>query len=153
MTNPTSRDHSPAETAEDSSIVLHQEQLQVRTQWVTAGRVRLSRRIITETRTVELTVRREVLVVETDAAVSPDGAIAGVARDGAASSGPPADQTRLVFVLREEVPEVLHHVRAYEHVTAHVGIAETAGSVSSLLGAEVADLDVVRPDGSRIAAR
>ncbi len=45
-------------------LQLAEEQLKVRTRPVPAGVVRLHKRVVTETRTIEVTVRREELVVE-----------------------------------------------------------------------------------------
>jgi uncharacterized protein (TIGR02271 family) len=121
-------------------VTLAQEQLRVDTEWVVAGHVRFRRRIVSETRTVEVTVRREEMIVETDAAVSSDGVIAGLGRDGAPSAPPDSGQAPMVFVLREEVPEVVTRTRPYEQVTVHVDIASTLAQVTDTVRAEVADL-------------
>ena len=108
-----------------------------------AGHVRLRRHVVAETRTIEVTVRREELIEETDAAVSPEGVIAGSNLDGEPTAAPTL-KAPMVFLLREEVPEVVTRTRAYEQVTVHVGIVETDHEVSGTVRAEAADL-VVEP--------
>ena len=50
----------------------------------------------------------------------------------------------MVFVLREEVPEVMTRIRAYEQVTVHVDIARRSITSHRQRPTEVADL-VVEP--------
>jgi uncharacterized protein (TIGR02271 family) len=121
------------------AVKLSQEQLHVDTEWVVAGHVRLRRRVISETRMIEVTVRREDLVVETDAAVSPEGVIAGSNLDGEPTAAPVLGQAPMVFLLREEVPEVVTRTRAYERVTAHIGIAQTTHHLTDTVRTEVAE--------------
>ena len=121
-------------------VTLSREQLRVDTEWVVAGHVRLRRRVVSETRMIEVTVRREELVVETDAAVTPEGVIAGPDLDGEPTAAPVLGQAPMVFVLREEIPEVATRTRAYEQVTAHVGIAQTTQQPADTVRTEVADL-------------
>ncbi len=83
-----------------------EERARITTGWVAAERVRFERRIVTETRQVELTVRREELVVHRSAL--PDAA-AGQPPAQAAPAGQP-----LVIVLREEVPVVQLAVQPYD---------------------------------------
>jgi uncharacterized protein (TIGR02271 family) len=139
VSNPT-RHVARADQTVAPAVTLTQEQLRVGTEWVAAGHVRLSRRVVSETRTIVVTVRREELVVETDAALSPDGVIAGMNLDGETTEAPVLGQAPMVFVLREEVPEVVTHARAYERVTAHVGIVETTHGLTDSVNTEVADL-------------
>jgi stress response protein YsnF len=135
------------------AVTLSHEQLRVGAHWVVAGHVRLRRRIVSETRTVEVTVRREEMVVETDAAVSPDGVIAGLGLDGEPSAAPEPGQPPMVFVLREEIPEVVTRIRPYEQVTVHIDIANSLTQVSDSVSTEVADLVVEPPAGELSDAR
>ncbi len=106
MTDDPTRPASAVET------VRAEERAQITTGWVAAERVRFERRIVTETRQVELTVRREELVVHRSAL--PD-AVPEQPPAQAAPAGQP-----LVIVLREEVPVVQLAVQPYERVTAVV---------------------------------
>ena len=68
------------------------------------------------------------------------GVIAGMNLDGETTEAPVLGQAPMVFVLREEVPEVVTQARAYERVTAHVGIGETTHGLTDSVNTEVADL-------------
>ena len=110
-------------TRDGASVVLSAEQLRTTTEWVQSGQVRLRRRIVSETRTIEVVVRREELTIET-VDVTP-GAVGesyrGSALDGLAATRPPVDHgPPLVFLLREEVPEIVLRPQVYERVTADV---------------------------------
>jgi uncharacterized protein (TIGR02271 family) len=144
VSDPTPHDSAPADQAVPE-VTLSREQLRAGAEWVVAGHVGLSRRIVTETRMVEVTVRREELSVETDAAVSPDGVITGARLDGEPSDAPVLDQAPMVFVLREEIPEVVTRTRAYEQVTVHVDIVQTEHEVTGTVRTEAADFVVEPP--------
>ncbi len=94
---------------------------------------------------VEVTVRREELLVETGAAVSAEGVIAGVISDSAPSTAPVAAQAPIVFVLSEEVPEIVTRIRPYEKVTAYFDVVQGEQQVSDRIRAEAADLAVAEP--------
>lgn len=96
-----------------AEMVLHEELLRVSTRMVPAERVRFVRRVVTETRMVEVRVRREVLDVERTR-LDGDTADLGVPVTGG-MEGP-----RVVLVLHEEVPVVTMTVRAVEQITATV---------------------------------
>ncbi len=101
----------PTRPASAVETVRAEERAQITTAWVATQRVTFQRRIVTETRQVEVTVRREELVVHRSAL--PD----------APPEQPPAQVTSqqpLVIVLREQVPVVQLAVRPYERVTAVV---------------------------------
>ncbi|WP_375504287.1 DUF2382 domain-containing protein [uncultured Jatrophihabitans sp.] len=106
-----------------SEMVISKEQLVANGAWVESGHVRLRRRVVSETRTVDVVVRREELVVET-LDVEPVGP--GQRYRGTALDGPPVPRAPiganepLVILLREELPEVVVHTQVYERVTAHV---------------------------------
>jgi uncharacterized protein (TIGR02271 family) len=111
-------------------VVLHQERLAVSTQRVAVERVRISKRIVTEVRTVEVPVRVEQLVVSREPLDA-----------GEPIPLEPGDRAGdLVLVLHEEVPEVSLRVVAVERVV--VARRDVAGrqTVSAVLAAEVADV-------------
>ncbi len=109
-----------------AEMVLHEEQLRITTRRVPAERVRLVRRIVTETRMVPVEIRREVVDVERTPldgtavdgtaldGTGPDGGPTGTTDGGAAPVGP------VVMVLREEYPVFTLGVRAVEQITATV---------------------------------
>ena len=105
-----------------AEVVLHEEQLRVATRRVPIEKVSVRRRVVTEVRQVEVTVRREELEVHR------------VPLDGSeqAPVGPAPEP--LVVVLSEEVPVVQLETRPYERVTvrvdAEVGEQVVSGTVS-----------------------
>ncbi len=130
--NPISTVHAGATPdnpdSRDPSLILSSEHLVVDTEWVESGRVRLRREIVSETRTVEIVVRREVLVIDVqDVAPGPIGeSFVGTSLDGPAVAGPLAADAGppLVLVLREEVPEIVLRTQVYERVNAEVVTVE-----------------------------
>lgn len=113
-------DDPAAKTVE---VTLAQERLAVGAEWSVSGRVRLHRRVTTEARTVQVTVRREELIVEQVDVPTADGSVVDTSRAGssagvASAVAPSADPAPIVIVLHEEVPEVVVRTRAYEQVTA-----------------------------------
>jgi uncharacterized protein (TIGR02271 family) len=130
---------------DDAATTLSQEVLHVGTEWAEAGQIRLRRRIVTETRTVEVSVRREELVVDVLDVDERRGAFLGTARDGRVSDEP--DPRRpLVIVLQEEVPEVSVRLRPYERVTVATTIGHRTGRVTDDLRHEEAHLDTSAAD-------
>lgn len=115
---------------------LPRERVRVGAEWVAAGRVRISRRVVSETRMVQVTLRREELVIETDAAVATNGAMVGTVLDGPAVAAPADLVEPLVVVLREEWPEIITRMCPYERVTVHVDLAETEQRIYSQARAE-----------------
>lgn len=110
-------------------VVLHEERLRVDTRHAPYERAVLRRRIVEEVRTVEVTVRREELVVEQ--------AATGVSEvdDGAPFPRPP-----LVVVLSEEVPVVAVQTRPYERVTVDVVAVSRKAEVTETVGREQVDM-------------
>jgi len=110
VTGATERSGDSVAAGNGIDLTVSAERLQITTEWMRAGRVRLRRQIETDTRTVEVTLRREVLVVEhlpaTDTPV--------------AATTEAVDREPVVIVLRQEVPEIGIRVQAYERVTARV---------------------------------
>lgn len=99
--NPT----APAE------VIRSEERARVGYVWAPVERVRISRRVITETRMVEVTLRREVLYVER-LSIDSDQAEAELAQR--------ETPARLVIVLSEEVPVISTQVRPVERVRISV---------------------------------
>lgn len=103
-----------------AEVVLSAEQLTAGTEWTVTGGVRFRRRIASYTRTVEVVVRREEFEVEVRDAADRHGAWVGTNYQGPAVPAPPTAAGPGMLVLREEVPEVVLAVRAYEQVTVHI---------------------------------
>jgi uncharacterized protein (TIGR02271 family) len=123
-------------------MTLRQEQLRVGAEWVASARVRVRRRVVSETRTVQITLRREELVIETDTAVAADGATVGIVFDGPAVAAPTGPVEPLVIVLREERPEIITRPYPYERVTVHVDLAATEQQIDSQARGETVDYAV-----------
>jgi len=111
-------------------LVLSEERLHVGTRWVGVERVRVRTRIVTETRRVEVRVRREELVVEQVALVD----------DEPAADVPVGAQEPQVIVLHEEVPTVSLATRAYERVRVEVVPVDGEVGVRAALRHEELDL-------------
>lgn len=109
----------------DGAMTVSAEQVYVDTEWTVSGRVRLRRQIETRTETIQVTLRREVLVVDTEDTADADGPLAGVATGTPAVGAPGPVPEPIVLVLREEVPEVSVQIRPYERVSA--GVVRTSG--------------------------
>ena len=112
-------------------MVLSAETLTVSTVRVPRERVRISKRVVTSTRTLEVQVRSEELVITREPVGDLDEVTA------------PAGDGELVVVLREEVPEVSLRVEPVELV--RIGVTRVQGQdvVHAELRTEVADVDVV----------
>ena len=110
-------DGSPSGPAE---VVLSTEQLTAGTEWTVSGSVRFRRHIAAYTRTVDVVVRREELQVEVRDVADHHGAWIGTRHEGPAVPAPVVPPAPGVFVLREEVPEVVLSVRPYERVTVQI---------------------------------
>jgi uncharacterized protein (TIGR02271 family) len=117
-----------------ASSVLSEQRLLVATEWVPRERLNVRRRVVTETRQIEVTVRREELLID-HAPIGDEPATAGAA--SSASAGSPAP---LVVVLREEVPVVGLQVRPYERVTIGVERVRSDALVEGELAREQAEL-------------
>lgn len=116
-----------------AEVVLHEDRLQVETERVSTHRVVLRRRIVTEVRQVEVTVRREELEVERRPLPGqPDTATA-------ASSEP------IVIVLSEEVPVVQLRTRPYEQVTVSVSTVAGKQDIAVTLDREEAEIRTETP--------
>ena len=113
-------------------IVLHEERLAVRLDRVATERVVLRRRVVTEVRQVDVTVRREELEIVRVPASGQEPV----------RSGPPRHP--LVIVLSEEVPVVELVTRPYEQVVVHVDTVTTQQQVTADVQREQADLSQTR---------
>jgi len=113
-----------------AEVVLHQEQLLISTQRVAVERVQVSKHIVTETRTIEVPVRVEQLIVTREPLDSQESTALG--------AGERADD--LVIVLHEEVPEVTVRVVPTERVVVSVQNVTKEQTISAELAAEVAEV-------------
>lgn len=114
-------------------VVLHQEQLRVGTRRVPTEKVLVRRRVVSEVRQIEVTVRREEVEVYR---VPLDG------HEQAPVGGPPEP---LVILLSEEVPVVQLQTRPYERVTVHVDTVTEQVEVTADLAREQADVRSLDP--------
>lgn len=127
----------PEPTAE---VVRAQEQLAVRREWVPVERVRVARRVVTETRRVEVSVRREELHVER-VPIEPEAA-------GSTTDRQPAPAP-IVLVLREEVPVVTLATQPVERVRVSVDTVTGLHTVQAELRREEVAVDAPeRGEGS-----
>lgn len=117
-----------------ASLLLSEQRLLVGTEWVPRERLTVRRRVVTETRQVTVTVRREELLVDS------------VSLDDEVPVAAPSSRTPLVVVLHEEVPVVGVQVRPYERVTIGVERLQGHEVVEGELSREQADLTVDQQD-------
>ncbi len=115
------------EAAASVEVVLHEERVHVDVVRE-AVRAVVRRRIVTEVRTIEVTVRREVLEVEH---LPAEGPAMPVARE---------PRQALSLVLSEEVPVVALQVQPYERVTVDVHGVDGHERVTTTSGKERAEL-------------
>lgn len=133
----------PAHPEAPAEVVLREERLHVGRERVPIERVRFTKRVETEVRTVEVQVRREVLYAErlpADAAGTVPAAMTG--------AGPRS----LEFVLSEEVPVVGVQVRPVEQVRVWVEEIVEQVPVEADLRHEEVDVDTsgtTGPDATR----
>ena len=111
-------------------LVLSREQLiPGESAWVTTERVRVRRRIVTETVSVPVTIRREELIIER------------APLPGKASSpGQHEPHAALELVLRHEVPVVTVQTQPYELVRVRVTVVAGQETVQATLNREEIDL-------------
>jgi uncharacterized protein (TIGR02271 family) len=124
-------------------VVRHEERLAVGTTRHAVGRVRVAKRVVTEERTVTVTVRREELVVEEQPL--PSGTALDEAKGFADRGGTPV----LELVLWEE--EVRTEVVAVprERVRVYVDRVESSTQVTEELAREVVQVDRIGSAGPR----
>ncbi len=134
--------------ASGPAVTLSAEQLAVGTEWVVSGRLRLRRRIVTERRTVEIEVRREVIELQGETVDFHEGFLVGTALDGppVQPTGTPAP---FVAVLREEVPVITFGVRPYERVTVSMRRVQDTDTVHRTLRHEQVEISTHPPHGTK----
>jgi hypothetical protein len=110
-----------------TEVVLHEERVHVDVVRESVRAV-VRRRIVSEVRTIEVTVRREVLEVEQLPAEGPALPVSGEPR------------TALTVVLSEEVPVVSMQVQPYERVTVDVRNVQADERVTTTSGEERVEL-------------
>ena len=129
-----SLDYSPGEgqdtDADDDAVVVRNEELEVGTERRSSGQARLRKRTTTETRTVEVPVTREEIVLEREP-VDPDSAEAR-----AADTGP----DEVVVETHEEVPVVTKKVSA-EKVSLDTATVQDTETVSETIRHDDVDVD------------
>jgi stress response protein YsnF len=147
----TIRDAAPADPdppfditaapAQQIVTTLSREQVTVGTEWVISGHVRLRRRVVTDTLTVPITVRREELIIEViNAAYTTEGHLVGTDQTGTAAPEPPGVENPVVLVLHQEVPRVTVRIEPYERVTVDIATTADAVEVASEVRHEQLDL-------------
>ena len=119
-------DPTPASAAE---VVLHQERLRIDLPRAPTQRVVFRKRIVTEVRQVEVTARREELVVEHLALTGGPGDSPGT-----------APKQPLLIVLTEGVPTVQLRTRPYERVTVDVHTVTEEHDVNAIVSRELVEL-------------
>ncbi|GAA2725251.1 YsnF/AvaK domain-containing protein [Cellulomonas aerilata] len=103
-----------------------------------SGRVRIAKRVVTEERTVTVTVRREELVVE-HLPADPTTDAAGTT---AVAPAPHGTDAVLTFVLSEEVPQVSVRSVPRERVSAYVDRVTTLEVLTDDVAHERVEVDV-----------
>lgn len=123
-----------------NEMILSEEQLIVTTRWAVSGRLRLTRRVVTQTRQIEVTVRREELHEEWEPAQPSES-------DPLEDGEPQPAQTRdpLVIVLHEEVPEITLRVHPYEQATVSVTRRDGELPVTDVVRKENVTLEQTAP--------
>ena len=114
-------------------IVRRAEQLRIDTVWVAAQTVRVTRRIVTETVTVSVQVRREVVSLEHVSVADGQAGPGGVHEA--------AEHLPLEVVLSREVPVVTLQTRPYERV--RVGVWEFTGETTVRDQVRVEQVEIV----------
>lgn len=127
-----------------AEVVASAQTLTVGTEWVVAGHVRVRRRVVTERRTIEVDVRREIVEIEGDDVDFDHGRLFGTALDGPPVAGPSSVPAPFVAVLREEVPRVELDVRAYERLTVTTIRVQDAATVHTAVSREEIDVASLR---------
>lgn len=137
-------------------VVLHQQRLVAGTRRVPTERVVVRRRVVTETRQFQVTVRREELEIDRIPLPDADTAATDPPNAGLSPTGSPADDrpgTRsglgddrrpappLVVVLREEVPVVQLLTQPYEKVTVRVLTIDGEQELTAVVSSERAEIN------------
>ncbi len=121
-------------------VVRSEERLRAGVERVVTRRVLVGKRIVTEERTVNVTVRREELVFE-DRPVGSEAGDAGFETDVRAGSGEPVVE----FLLSEEEPVVTVRTVPRERVRVFREWQTSEQQVEAVLGREEIELDEASP--------
>ncbi len=124
-------------------VVRSEERLRAGVERVVTRRVLVGKRIVTEERTVNVTVRREELVFE-DRPVGSEAGDAGFETDVRAGSGEPVVE----FLLSEEEPVVTVRTVPRERVRVFREWQTSEQQVEAVLGREEIELDEGSPPAS-----
>jgi uncharacterized protein (TIGR02271 family) len=138
-------------TADSSDLILSREIVDVSTRWIVSGSIRMRRRIVTEIATVQVALRREELEIEYQNIDRRRGVLTGIANDGP-SSGPPQQESPVVIVLQQELPEVGVRLQPYEMVTISTRLVDQAERVTTDLRHEEIQLSTVGMPDDGLAA-
>ena len=122
-----------------AEVVLHQEQLRVGTRRVPTEKILVRRRVVTEVRQIEVTVRREEVEVHR---VPLDG------HEQSPVGGPPEP---LVILLSEEVPVVRKGVRLREEVVVRTERSQRVETVRGTVRRD--EVEIEQPGRNRGAQR
>jgi uncharacterized protein (TIGR02271 family) len=126
---------SAVPASSSAEVVRSEERLVPGVERLVRGAVRFGKRVVTEERTVTVTVRREELVLEHLAVEATTGVAGASPREG---TGPVA-----TIVLSEEVPEVTVRSVPRETVRLFVDRVTTEQEVTADVAREVVEHDVV----------
>ena len=152
---------APGDVDSTVDVVLHAERLLISRARYATERVRFSKRIVTTTRTFEVPVRIEQLVISHEPfppATSVDTLSATSAATPAATStntvvsdltlaapvhlpGDGESESDLIIVLHEEVPEFTLRVASVERVTIGVRTVVAEQTITATLGSETISVD------------
>jgi uncharacterized protein (TIGR02271 family) len=124
--------------ADDDAVVVRNEELEVGTERRSSGQARLRKRTTTETRTVEVPVTREEIVLEREP-VDPDSAEARAADTG---------DDEVIVETHEEVPVVTKKVSA-EKVSLDTATVQDTETVSETLRHDDVDVDRDAPKNNK----
>ncbi|ROQ64667.1 uncharacterized protein (TIGR02271 family) [Rathayibacter sp. PhB152] len=131
-TEPTASEPTASEPAPTAEVVLHEERLLVGTRRHATERVRVSRVVVTEQRTITVEVRREELRVTREPIAD------GPALPDAIAAAP---QEPIVVILHEERIALTRTVVPVERVTVRVESVAGARDITASLRHEVADVE------------
>ena len=127
MTEPTPGESTPL-------VLSQQELVQLPSDWIAVARLRVRRRIVSETVTVPVVVRREELVIKRLPKADGIQTVAEAALP-------------LVVVLHEEVPVISVDVRPYERVV--ISVVEAIGEQAVTASLDSERVEVLFEDTSR----
>ena len=133
--------HPSTDSTAPVEVIRSEERLVAGVEREIVGSVRIGKRIVTEERTVTVTVRREELFVEELAASAATAGRGIDAATGQRGTGPVVTMT-----LSEEVPEVVVRVVPREQVRVYVDQVTSGQKVRADVAREVVEVDGVVVD-------